>query len=246
MKHTERQHLKENELAHGLSTAGDMLARGKSTILPVAIVVAVVLIGGIGYAVVRDQRAGAQAEMLAAAMTIFDAPVQPPNPAVPPMDGKPGKMAEQQPGTYPTEEAKLTAALPKLLVVADAYPTDDAGLLARYRLAQAYAALGRHAEALAAFEKVIADGGTSLHARMAKLGKASEQAVLGQHKEAIATYTELVDAKDSPLPGDALLMELAAVYTSAGNEDDAKKTYSRIVHEHPGSPLATEAGRLIQ
>jgi len=246
MKHTERQHLKENELAHGLATAGDVLARAKATILPIAIVVAVVLVGGIGYAVVRDQRAGAQAEMLAAAMTILDAPVQPPNAAVPPMDGKPGKMAEQQPGTYPTEEAKLTAALPKLVAVADAYPTQDAGLLARYRLAQAYATLGKHTEALAAFEKVIADGGTSLHARMAKLGKASEQAVLGQHKDAIATYTELVDAKDSPLPGDALLMELAAVHAAAGNESDAKKTYSRVVHEHPGSPLADEAGKLIQ
>jgi TolA-binding protein len=208
--------------------------------------VAVVLVGTVGYAVIRDQRAGRRAELLSEAMTIFDAPVQPPNPAVPPMDGKPGKMAEQQPGTYPTEEAKLAAAVLKLIAVADAYPTADAGLLARYRLAQAYVALNKPAEALAAFEKVIADGGASLHARMARLGKASTQALLGKHKEAAETYTALIDEKESQLPGDALLMELAAVYTAAGNESEAKKAYSRVVHEHPGSPLADQAGKLLQ
>ncbi|MGE3579510.1 MAG: tol-pal system YbgF family protein [Vicinamibacterales bacterium] len=246
MKHTERQHLKENELAQSLAAAGGVFARSKSTVVTVASVIGVVLIGTVGYAVIRDQRAGAQAEMLSAAMTILEAPVQPPNPAVPPMDGKPGKMAEQQPGTYPTEEAKLLAAVPKLIAVADAYPTAEAGLLARYRLAQAYVALDKRAEALAAFERVIADGGTSLHARMARLGKASTQALLGQHKEAIASYTELIDAKDSQLPGDALLMELASVYTAAGNESDAKKAYSRVVHEFPGSPFADQAGKLLQ
>jgi len=246
MKHTERQHLKENELAHGLAAAGGAFARSKSTVITIVAVVGVVLLGTIGYVVIRDQRAGAQAELLSAAMTILDAPVQPPNPAVPPMDGKPGKMAEQAPGTYPTDEAKLAAAVPKLIAVADAYPTADAGLLARYRLAQAYVVLGKRAEALAAFEKVIADGGVSIHARMAKLGKASTQTLLGQHKEAAAIYTEIIDAKDSTLPGDALLMELASVYTAAGNESEAKKTYSRIVHEHPGSPFADAAGKLIQ
>lgn len=246
MKHTERQHLKDNELAHGLAAARETLQRRESTVVPGGVVVAVVLVGLIGYLVVRDQRAAAQAEMLSAALTVFDAPVQPPNPAVPPSDGKPGKMAEQQPGTYPTEEAKLNAAIPKLIAVADTYPAVEPGLLARYRLAQAYSALSRHADALAAFEQVIANGGDSLHARMARLGKASQQAVLGQHQAAIASYTALIDAKDSPLPGDALLMQLALVYTAAGNEGEAKKTYSRIVHEHSWSPLAAEAGRLIQ
>ena len=246
MKHKERQHLKENELAHGISSASHALAGKKTPILAAAVVIGVVVVGAVGYAVVRKQSAATQAEMLSAAMTIVDAPVQPPNPAVPPMDGKAGRMSEQQPGTYPSEEVKLTAAIPKLIAVADAYPDADAGLLARFRLAQAYAELGKHAEAAAAFDKVVTQGGTSLHARMAKLGKANALARMGQHAAAIATYKEIADAKDSPLPADAVLMELGSTYAAAGNLDEAKKTFSRIVHEHPASPYATEAGKQIQ
>ena len=246
MKQKERHHLKENELAHGISTASASLAGKKTPILAAAVVIGVVVVGAVGYAVVRKQSAATQAEMLSAAMTIVDAPVQPPNPAVPPMDGKAGRMSEQQPGTYPSEEVKLTAAIPKLIAVADAYPDADAGLLARFRLAQAYAELGKHAEAAAAFDKVVAQGGTSLHARMAKLGKANALARMGQHAAAIATYKEIADAKDSPLPADAVLMELGSTYAAAGNLDEAKKTFSRIVHEHPASPYATEAGKQIQ
>ena len=246
MKQKERHHLKENELAHGLSAASATLAGKKTPILAAAVIVGVVVVGAVGYAVVRQQASAKRAEMLSAAMTIVDAPVQPPNPAVPPTDGRPGKMAEQQPGTYPTAEAKLTAAIPKLVAVADAYPDADAGLLARFRLAQAYAELGKHAEAAAAFDRVIAQGGTSLHARMARLGKANALARMGQHAAAIATYKEIADAKDSPLPADAVLMELGTTYAAAGNLDEAKKTFSRIVHEHPASPYATEAGKQIQ
>ena len=246
MKQKERHHLKENELAHGLSAASATLAGKKTPILAAAVIIGVVVVGAVGYGVVRQQSSAKQAEMLSAAMTIVDAPVQPPNPAVPPMDGKPGKMAEQQPGTYPTEAAKLTAAIPKLVAVADAYPDAGAGLLARFRLAQAYAELGKHAEAAAAFETVATTGGASLHARMARLGKANALARMGQHAAAIATYKEITDAKDSPLPADAVLMELGTTYAAAGNLDEAKKTFSRIVHEHPASPYATEAGKQIQ
>lgn len=246
MKQKERHHLKENDLAHGLSSASHAMAGNRATIVTAAAVLGVVVLALAGYLVVRQQSAATRAGMLAAAMTILEAPVQPPNPAVPPADGRPGKMAEQQPGTYPTEEARFLAAVPQLIAVADAYPGEETGLLARYRLAQAYAALGKYAEAAAAFDKVAAGGGDSIHARMAKLGKASALAQSGQQAAAIAIYKELADAKDSPLPTDGLLMELATTYASAGNLEEANKAFSRIVHEHPASPYAAEAGKRLQ
>jgi TolA-binding protein len=206
-------------------------------------VVALVLAG---LAVKRQQSAARELAALSTAMTIVESPVQAPNPAVPPRDGQPGKMAEQQPGTYPTEEAKLTAAVLKLLAVADAYPNGEAGLLAQFYLGQVYDALEKPAEAAAAFDAVVAAGGTSLHVRMARLGKANAQARMGQYAAAIATFKDLTEAEDLSLPVDGLLMELASTYLEAGDTDKAKKTFSRVVHEHPASPYAAEAGKHLQ
>lgn len=211
-----------------------------------SVVVAVLAVAVIGYVVVR-QRTSARAQgMLAAAMIVADAPVQPPNPATPPADGKPGTMATQAPGTYPTEEAKLTAALPKLHAAADAYPDSVSGITARYHLASALATLGRHKEALVAYENVITRAGDSLYGRMARLGKANEQARLGEYQPAIAIFKALIDLKEGALPADAILMQLAAAYQASGNKDEAKKTFSRVVHEHPASPYSTEAGKQLQ
>jgi tetratricopeptide (TPR) repeat protein len=179
-------------------------------------------------------------------MVILEAPVQPPTPAVPPADGQPGTPERQEPGTYPTEEAKLKAALPKLQEAADEHPDTDAGITARYHLAATHAALGNHADAVSAYDDVIARAGDSIYGRMAKLGKATEQVRLGQYEPAIDTYKALADEKETDLPADAVLMQLARAYQASGNADEAKKTFSRIVHEHPGSPYSAEAGKQIQ
>ena len=70
MKQKERHHLKENELAHGISAASATLAGKKTPILAAAVIVGVVVVGAVGYAVVRQQSSAKQAEMLSAAMTI--------------------------------------------------------------------------------------------------------------------------------------------------------------------------------
>ena len=207
-----------------------------------ALIVAVV----VGIVVIRQRTSSRGQDLLAEAMVIVNSPVQPPTPAQPPSDGQPGTMETQQPGTYPSEDAKLKAALPRLQAAADAYPNAEAGLIARYHLASSLASMGKHDEALKAYDAVIAGAGDSIYGRMAKLGKANEQARLGQYAPAIETYKALADEKESALPADAILMQLAAAYDASGNKDEAKKTFSRIVHEHPASPYSAEAGKQIQ
>ena len=67
--------------------------------------------------------------LLAEALVVLEAPVVPPAP--PAAAGQPAPPPT--PGSYPTERAKLEAALPKLLAAADAYPSTPAGLSARYQ-----------------------------------------------------------------------------------------------------------------
>ena len=246
MKQKHRHELKENELAHTVAAARQFTAERSRPIALIAtavIVIAVVVLGVVMYRYQASSKANAA---LAAAMVVLEAPVQPPTPAQPPADGKPGTQEAQEPGTFPTEEAKLKAALPKLKEAAEAHSETDAGITARYHLASTHAALGSLKEAVETYEDVISRAGDSIYGRMSKLGKATEQVRMGQYQPAIETYKALADEKDTELPADALLSQLARAYQASGNTDEAKKTFSRIVHEHPGSPYSAEAGKQIQ
>jgi len=183
--------------------------------------------------------------LLAEAMVIEEARVMPPAPPAG-TTNDPTALGGQLPGTYPTEQAKLEAALPKFQAAADAYPNSDAGIMARYHLAKNLVALGRFDDALPHYDQVIAAGGGTLIGKTARLGKAEAQLRAGQHAPAIATFKEFVDSKDATLPAEALLMELARAYTLAGQTDEARKTLTLVVEQHAGSPFAVEAKQEIE
>jgi len=145
-------------------------------------------------------------------------------------------------GTFSTEAAKLNAALPKLKAAADAYPNSAAGIQARYHLAGALATLGRHDEAVAAFNEVITRSGEdSLYGQMALLGKADAESRAGKLDAAIETWKGLAAKNGEDLPVDAILMQLARAYVQKGNRDEARKTFSELVDKHPLSPYTQEA-----
>ena len=117
-----------------------------------------------------------------------------------------------------------------------------AGITARYHMAGALAALGRHAEAIEAFGDVTKRAGSnSLYGRMARLGMADAQARAGQLDAAIATWKTMVTQDSAELPVDAILIELGRAYVTKGNTAEAKQTFTQIVDQHPDSPYAQEA-----
>lgn len=242
MKRKERHHLKENKLAHMIVAArAALIARQRqvTSILLVVLVIAAV-VGGI---VMWRQEDNVRAQrLLADAMVIFNTRVIPATVT----SGTPGEVPAAATigatGSYATEFAKLTAALPRLKVAADAYPETDAGVTARYHYASSLAALGRHAEAVEAFDEVVSRAGSdSLYGRMAQMGKADTQVRAGQFETAIATWQALASSTDEELPKDAILMELGKAYQASGNEEEARKAFTQIVDEHPTSPYSAEA-----
>lgn len=239
MKTTERHHLKENELANALGHAQAWAGGNSSTLL--AVIAAIVLVGGgvLGYLAWRNNTDNKARVMLAEAMVIEEARVMPAGPP-PGTTNDPNAIGGQQPGTYPTQKAKLEAALPKFQAAADAYPGTDAGITARYQLAQALVALGRYDDAIKAYDQVLA-GGHALLARSARLGKVEAQLRAAQYDPAIATLKQIVDQKDAALPAEAMLMELARAYKLAGKNDDARKTLTQIVEQHADTQYATDA-----
>jgi tetratricopeptide (TPR) repeat protein len=242
MKRKERHHLKENDLAQTIVAARDAIEqrRGLLTGVLLAVLLGAVVIGGI---VVWQQEDDARAEqMLADAMVTFNARVIPPS-ATPAQPGEvPAAATLGATGSYATEAAKLNAALPKLKAAADAYPETEAGVTARYHYASSLAALGKHAEAVQAFDEVVSRAGSdSLYGRMAQMGKADTQVRAGQVNDAIATWKALASSTDEDLPKDAILMELGKAYQASGNQDEARKAFTEIVDQHPTSPYVAEA-----
>jgi hypothetical protein len=236
MKRSERHHLKENEFAETIARATELVATRRREIIAAAVAVGLIVASIVGYVVWRqrvESRAGAA---LAEALAISEADVVPP---ATPEAGKTPPTAP--PGSYPTEKAKLEAALPKFLAVAGAYPSTDAGLAARYHAANALAVLGRPAEAQARYKAVIDADDGGIYGQMARLGLADLEVVRGQYDSAITIYKELTADRDTRLPVDGILMQLGRAYTRAGRIADARQTYGRIVDEFPDSVYAAEA-----
>jgi TolA-binding protein len=238
MKRTERHHLKENELVQTIERTREMFEGRQRQLVTAVIALVVVGVAFLGYRVFRQQSESRGQNLLADAMVALNARVVP---AGEKTEGDvPAAATLGATGTFATEEAKLNAAVPKLRAAADAYPDSNAGITARYHLAGALAALGKHQEAIQAFDDVAKRAGNdSLYGRMARLGKADTQAHAGQLDAAIATWKDMSNSKDVPV--DAILMQLARAYVQKGNKEDARKTFTQIVDQHPDSPYSQEA-----
>jgi len=236
MKRTERHHLKENEFAEWLNSARLWFEANRSLVLYGGLAVVAVAIAVVATVVVRQNSASTASRMLAEAMTVAEAPVMPPTAA------EAGKPPIQAPGTYATDKARFEAALPRLLGVADAYPTLEPGVMARYRAAAALVAVGRTAEGIDRYREVIANA-KGVYQTMAKLGIADAQLTAGQYDPALASLTELSQQAAGDVPVDGVLMQLARGYQLAGKHDEARKTFRRVADEFPQSPYAQIARR---
>ena len=239
MKRTERKHLKENELQTFARETRDRLEgrRREST----AIVAVLVVIGviAIGYFVWRERVQTRAHALLADAVSVQAARVGPP-----PAAGTPAANAGGL--SFPTERERAQAALTKFKVAADAYPSTDAGIYARYQEAATWMALDNPAQAAAAYQQVVDKAGNGIYGQTARLGLAEAQARAGQYDQAINMFKELAQRKDGPLPIDGILMRLGRTYLDAGKRSDAQQTFNRLVQEYPESPFNGDAKKELE
>jgi len=232
MKRAERQRLKQNDLGELTRQVQEAFTARQRDLAWIAGVVLVVGAAALGYWAwhTREQQ-GAQ-KLLADAMVVAEARIGPPAAAT----GATGL-------TFPTERERAQAALTKFKAAADAYPTSDAGLFARYQEASTQVVLGNPDEAAKTYQVVIDGAGNRLIGQTARLGLAAAHARGGQFDQAITTYKELAQRKDGRLPIDGILMELGRVYRDAGRAGEAQQTFNRLIEEFPDSPFNADAKR---
>jgi len=236
MKRTERHHLKQNEfqtlalqVVNGLGQNRGLVGRG-------VLIVAVIGLGVGVYSAIHQRTQDKAHAMLADAMVVQDSRVGPPAEAT---GGAPGTL------TFPTERDRALAAINKYRTAADAYPSTDAGLFARYQEASLQVSLGNSADAVKAYQSVVDRAGDALYGQMAKLGLAEAYARGGQFEQAITSYKELAQRKDGQLPIDGILIQLGRTQRDAGKAGDAQQTFTRLVEEFPESAFTADAKREI-
>lgn len=240
MKRTERHHLKENPLAISVRQLQERWRTERRTLIQVlaAAVVLIVVVGGyFGWRQWQQSQAG---ERLAEALSVLDAPVVP-APAEPVEGSAP--PAPPPEGSYPSLAAKLEAAVPGLLEVADTYPSRQAGILARFEAAAALAALGRTDEASQHYQRVIDAAGDGIYGQMARLGLADTHVRGGDYDRAIEVLEREAARGETDVPVDAVLMRLGETYRLAGKPAEARAVFNRIVEEFPTSPYQAAAER---
>ncbi len=232
MKRTERHHLKENELEKIARQAHEAFQARRREAVAALVAIGVIGVVAIGYWAWRERVQTRAHALLADAVAVQGARVGPP--AAAGAGGTP---------SFATERERSTAALTKFKAAADAYPSTDAGLFARYQEGSTLVTLGRAPEAATAYQQVIDRGAGGLYGQMARLGLAEAQARAGQYDQAITAFKELAQRKDGPLPVDGILMQLGRTYRDAGKRSDAQQTFNRLVEEYPESPFTGEAKR---
>jgi len=240
MKRSERHHLKENELAQTLDRVREQFETHKNRIVTGVVLAAVVVVAIGGYFWYRRSADNTSRAMLASAMAIQAAQVVPPTPPAPAGQTTPAVApVPPPPGSFPSEQAKLSAALPKFMAVADSYPGTKAGIAARYQAAACLLGLGRAKEAMDRFREVIDRDSNGLYADMSRMGLGEAQIATGQYDAAITTYREV--SNKATLPSDAVLMQLGRAYARAGKKAEAAQAFKRIIDEFPQGQYAQEA-----
>ncbi len=229
MKRTERHHLKEDPLvAWVLRIRESVAGSGTATIIGAVIGVGI-LIGGL-YAW-QQSRLAQSSELLAAAMVVVEASVA--------VAGDDQVSAD---GSYASVESKYETALPLLLEAANAYPSLQAGIVARYQAAALLVTLGRAEDAVTQFAQVAELDADGVYGKMARLGRAEAMLSNGQYEQAIALLQmEAVRDSGGGIPVDAVLMRLGFAYQLSDQDAEAVITYTRLVDEFPTSPYRFDA-----
>jgi tetratricopeptide (TPR) repeat protein len=214
---------------HGLDQATHWFLANQKNVVNGALVLvgAGLLLGGI-Y-VYRNRQSETARARFAEALEQFHATVGEADPAA-----SPGSLRFQ------TAEEKYRIALASFQTVADEFESYDAGRQARYYLGLCQASL-KDFEAAEASLAGLRSGGRDLLYYLATKALAAVRAERKDYAGASELYRALAEDADNPLPKDYLLFELARSEERAGNREQARRYYDRMLAEHPESQLRGDA-----
>lgn len=230
MKRAERHHLKQDEFVHWIDRTMTWGMENKRNIVNATLVVvgAAMLLGGL-Y-IYRSRQAATADALLTTALEQYHGFV---------VSDSSGAAPAGVP-SFESNDERFRASLEAFQTVADGYGTYDAARHARYYVGLCHNGLSELDAAEAALESVRT-GNHDLLYYLATQALASVKLQRDDVTGAAEVYRTLVEDTQTPLPRDLLLFELAKTEERAGNMEQAKQYYERMLAEHPESQLRGDA-----
>ena len=204
----------QDEITSSLQRFTELLETRKKDVLVAVtaiLVLVVVVVGWRAYSGSHNAKASAQ---LASAITAFeDTNVKP-------------------------EKVRYEKAAAEAQKTIDGYGSTSAGVIAKYYLALSQDRLGDSAGAEKNMQDVV-DHGDSTIRGIAQFALAHIQAEHGGNAKAIETLTKLYGTDD--YPKSAVAYDLATMYETSGNQEQAKQYYGKVITESPDSRFRQES-----
>ena len=136
-------------------------------------------------------------------------------------------------------------AISQLSSVVDSYGSTTSGRMARLYLAQAFFQTKEHQKAKSNYKKFVSTfSGDEYLLAAAQSGYAACLEEEKKYAEAAKAYLDGVDSYDSVL-GPGLLINAGRCFTLAGDEQNAKKAYQRVVDQFPKAAEKDDALMLL-
>jgi len=179
------------------------------------IVLAVILVVVIG-ALIYNHRSDAADTAFGNAMQIYQTPLADPGQAVPP-----GVK------TFPSIAERAKAANQLFVQTADQYGMTPSGKLSRYFAGLTYLEEGQNASAESTL-KQVADGWDRDIASLGKLALAQLYQQTGRSQQAIDLLNQLSAKPSSTVSSGTAQLQLAEVYESMNQPEQAKKIYAQL------------------
>jgi TolA-binding protein len=197
--------------------------------LSIAVIVAVVVIGGIiggwYYLGAQDEKASLE---LNQAVRTMDTPLRPA-----------GSPAQPDFPTFTSAKERAEAARKAFQTILDKYPHTRTADSARYMLGVTAQTLSDNSGAESDFKQVISSGNREI-ASVAKSALAGLYTQTKRTKEATALYQELINKPTDAVSKVASQLQLAELYQNSNQPLDAKRLYEQIKKDNPSS----EAGQI--
>lgn len=228
-EHISRKELKQDKIKETFAHGAEAVFSHRAITLIVLLVVLVVVGSWSGWRIYTDRQTVHASSGFNDAMKIYTARIGAADPT------QPGEPA------FPDEVSRSSAAQQKFVLVADKYPSNYYGRLARYYSALCLEDSERLNQALEELKKIGNTSDTEITA-LSQYQTAVIYSRTGKTDDAVKIYRSLVDKQSVLVPRSMVLLELAGTLR-ANNPKEALTVYEQIKKEFPDTTIAEEADK---
>jgi len=228
-EHITRKELKQDKIKETFEHGAEAVFSHRSLTLIVLLVILVVVGTWSGWRIYTDRQTVHASAALNDAMKVHSARIGAADPS------QPGEPA------FPDEGSRSNAAQQKFAQVADKYPHNYYGRLARYYSALCLEDGERLNQALEELKR-ISDTGDAEITALSQYQTAVIYARTGKTDEAVKIYRALADKQSVLVPRPMVLLELANTLR-ASKPSEAMKVYEQVKKEFPNTAIGEEADK---